>query len=240
MLKKITHKNGYAMLVILIAVVIIALLYMIDLTAMFGPRGTIDIYAQRPWFEEKRLLSEKDFPIKQTGKKGKVVIKDETVLAGAVQRDGENRGDVKITIDPNGKAYGHWNCAYQYPDSSYTIDANLAGNIDPNKIYEDKTGKNKQLLYLITKGKYQQIKTDIKTNNQWTSEEVIYVVGWIHPVRDKLSSMPDDRQRQPVSNGIRKDYAASGKLFLMTADGGNAEYDWQTGQIDLKNADKTK
>jgi len=64
MLKKITHKNGYAMLVILIAVVIIALLYMIDLTAMFGPRGTIDIYAERPWFEEKRLLSEKDFPIK--------------------------------------------------------------------------------------------------------------------------------------------------------------------------------
>jgi hypothetical protein len=29
-------------------------------------------------------------------------------------------------------------------------------------------------------------------------------------------------------------------LFLMTADGGNAEYDWQTGSTDLKNADKNK
>lgn len=239
MLRK-THKNGYALLVILIAIVILALLYMIDLTAMFGPRGKIDIYAERPWFEEKRLLSEKDFPIKQTGKKGKVVISEQTILSGTVRHENENRGDVKITIDPNGKACGQWSCVYQYPDSNYAISAELVGNIDPTKIYEDKTGTNKQLLYFITKGKCQQIKTDIKTNNQWTSEEVIYVVGWIHPVRDKLSSTPDDRQRQPVSNGTQKDYSANGKLFLMTADGGNDEYDWQTNQNDLKNAGKDK
>lgn len=199
------NKNGYALLVLLIGIAILAMLYMIDLTAMFRPAGKIDIYAERPWFEEKRLLSEKDFPIKQTGKKDKVVIKDQTVLAGIVQRKDENRGKIEITIDPNGRAYGHWGCAYQHPDSNYTISAEFAGNIDPTKTYEDKTGKNKQLLYFITKGKYQQVKTDKATASQWPSEETIYVVGW-----------------------ISKDYSAKGKLFLMTADGGNAEYDWQT------------
>ena len=205
------------MLVLLIGIVILALLYMIDLTAMFGPRGSIDIYAERPWFEGKRLLADKDFPILQTGKKGKVVIEEQTKLTGPVQRDNENRGNIEITIDPNGKAYGHWNCAYQYPDSSYTIDAKLAGNIDPTKHYEDKNGKNKQLLYFITKGNSRQIKTDTKTNSQWPSEEVIYVVGWIN-----------------------KDYSSKGKLFLMTEEGGNVEYDWQTAAADLKNADPNK
>jgi hypothetical protein len=217
MQNKANKKNGYALLILLLAIAIIAILYMIDLTAMFGPTGKIDIYAERPWFEEKRLLSEKDFPVKQTGKKGKVVIKDETTLAGIVHRKDENRGNIEMTIDPNGKAYGHWSCAYQYTDSNYTISAEFAGNIDPTKIYEDKTGKNKQLLYLITKGKYQQIKTDAATGNQWPSEETIYVVGW-----------------------IQKNNFAKGKLFLMTADGGNAEYDWQSGSADLKNADQNK
>lgn len=138
-------------------------------------------------------------------KKGKVVITEQTKLAGTVQRNNESRGNIEITIDPNGKAFGRWNCAYQYPDSSYTIDAYFAGNIDPTKIYEDKTGKNKQLLYFITKGKYKQTKTDIKTNNSWPSEEAIYVVGWIN-----------------------KNYSSKGKLFLMTSEGGKTEYDWQT------------
>jgi hypothetical protein len=190
---KRTSKNGFVLLLgILVVIVIIALLYMIDLTAMFGPTEKIDIYADRPWFEEQRLLPKQDFPVEQTGKKGKVVIKDETTLAGTVQRKGENRGDIKITIDPNGKAYGHWKCAYQYTDSSYTIAAQFAGNIDPTKTYQDKTGKNKQPLYFITKGKYQQTKTDAGTGSQWTNNEAIYVVGWVD-----------------------KDYSATGKLFLM-------------------------
>jgi len=217
MLKKTTNKNGYVFLVLLIAIAIIAILYMIDLTAMFGPTGKIDRYAERPWFEEKRLLDADKFPVKQTGRKGKVVIKDKTIFAGPVQRKDENRGDIEITIDPNGKAFGHWSCAYQYPDGNYTISAEFAGNIDPTKTYEDKTGTNKQPLYFITKGIYQQIKTDKATNNQWPSSETIYVVGW-----------------------IQKNYSARGKLFLMTADGGNADYGWQTGSIDLKNADKNK
>jgi hypothetical protein len=205
MFGSLSKRTGYALLILIIAIAILAILYMIDLTAMFGPTKKINPYAERPWFEEKRLLAEDKFPIKQTSKKEQVVIKDRTKLLGIVRHNNEDRGSIEITIDPNGRAYGHWKCSYQHPDSNYVISAEFVGNIDPTKIYEDKTGKNKQLLYFITKGKYQQIKIDTATAKSWPSEETAYVIGWID-----------------------KDFSAKGKLFLMTAEGGNIEYNWQT------------
>ncbi|MDD5134885.1 MAG: hypothetical protein PHP01_05695, partial [Phycisphaerae bacterium] len=57
--------------------------------------------------------------------------------------------------------------------------------------------------------KYKQIKTDKASKTQWTTEQPVYVVGW-----------------------IATDYSAKGKMFLMTdcdeETHGNAEYDWQT------------
>jgi hypothetical protein len=188
-------------------------MWMIDLTALFGPIDKNRMYEERPWFEEKRLLEKSDFPVKQTGKKGKVVIEDETILNGLVERKSEGRGNIEIVIEPNGLAKGHWQCAYEYPDSNYTITADFKGNIDPKKTFEDPKGTNKQLLYFITKGKYTELKSDTKTGNQWPSEDTIYVVGWIN-----------------------KDYSAKGKLFLMEGDvesHGNADYDWKT--VKLKN-----
>ena len=197
---------------LLIAILIIAILYMIDLTAMVGHMYKNRLYAERPWFEEQRLLAKNAFPVKQTGKGGQTIISNETILAGDVKQKEENRGQLEITIEPNGLAKGHWQCEYEYAQSktSYKIIAELAGNIDPTNKYEDTKGTNKKLLYFITKGIYKQIKTEAG-GTQWPSEETIYVVGWID-----------------------NDYSAKGKLFLMTPEGGNAEYDWQT------NADKNK
>ena len=215
------NNNGYALLILLLGIVIIAILYMVDLSAMFGlgKATNPDIYAERPWFEEQRLVGNDKLPIRQTGKKGKVVIRDKTVLNGQVALQSDNRGTVEITIDPNGKAYGHWQCAYEYTESAYTITADFAGNIDPTKIYKDKNGTNKKLLYFITKGKYEQIKTDKKTGKQLSTKQPIYVVGWID-----------------------KDYSAGGKLFLMAdsdpENHGNLEYDWQTIAGEIKDAGK--
>lgn len=229
---KIEKNQGYILIGLLVVAVIIVMLYMIDLTAMFGPIDKNRAYEERPWFEQQRLLGKNALPIKQTGKKGKTVISSQTILKGNVQRNDENRGNLEIVIEPNGLAAGRWQCEYEYTDSSYTISAQFKGNIDPTKTFENENGKNKQLLYLITKGKYEQIKTDKKTANQWPIKQTIYVVGWIYPVRDKASTTPDDRQRGSVSNGIDKDYSAKGKLFLMADDDeeshGNAEYDWQS------------
>jgi hypothetical protein len=210
-MQKIKNR-GAALIGLLIVILIIAILYLIDFTAMFGPIDKNRAYDERPWFEEQRLLDKEAFPVKQTGKKGKAVIKEKTVLSGQVSRKTEDRGNIEIIIEPNGMTKGHWQCAYGYTDSNYTVTADFKGNIDPAKTFEDPKGKNKQLLYFITKGIYQEIKSDAKTGNQWPSKSPIYVVGWID-----------------------KDYSAKGKLFLMTSgdeeNHGNAEYNWQMKQI---------
>jgi hypothetical protein len=212
--------RGSVLMGLLMVILIIAMLWLIDLTAMFGPMDKNRRFEERPWFEEKRLLEKDALPVKQTGKRGKVVIKDETILSGPVERKNEGRGNIEIVIEPNGLAKGHWQCAYKYPDSSYNISADFKGNIDPTKTFEDPKGTSKQLLYFITKGKYKQLKSDEKTGNQWPSEDIIYVVGWID-----------------------KDYSAKGKLFLMEGDvesHGNADYNWKTIKNEQQNADKNK
>jgi hypothetical protein len=197
------------MLIVLATFVIIAILFMMNMPGSMGIRRSnekIDMFAEQPWFEENRLLAENAFPVKQTGEDGKTVIEKTTILKGAIARKGENRGQIEITLSPNGKATGKISCQYEYTDSSYQIAAEFAGNIDPTKIFKNKDGKNKKLLYFITKGKYQQIKTDKAGKGSWTTNENVYVVGWIEP-----------------------DYSARGKVFFMTSeDNGNAEYDWQT------------
>ncbi len=204
-----TKNRGFVLIAIMTAVLIIVMLYMINMTSLFGPLDKNRAYEERPWFEEQRLLDKNAFPVIQTGKNGQVVINDQTILKGIVQRKDESRGELQIVIEPNGLATGHWQCAYEYTDSSYTISAQFKGNIDPTKTYQNEAGKNPQLLYLITKGKYEQIKTDKKTGNQWPLKQTIYVVGWLD-----------------------KDFSAKGKLFLMADDDqethGNAEYGWQT------------
>ena len=115
-MQKTNNKNGFVLLMVLATIVIIALLYMVDLSAIFGlgkGSGKIDYYAERPWFEENRLLAENAFPVKQTGKNGKVVIEKQTSLKGDVRRKDENTGQIEITISPDGKAAGNCTCQYE-------------------------------------------------------------------------------------------------------------------------------
>ncbi|MEN6385719.1 MAG: hypothetical protein ABFD79_11050 [Phycisphaerales bacterium] len=203
-----TKNQGSALIAILAVIVIVAMIYMIDLSAIFGPIDKNRAYEERPWFEEQRLVS--TFPVKQTGKGGKALILTQTILSAPVQRKNAERGKIEIAIEPNGLAKGHWQCSYQHTEdkSSYNITADFKGNIDPAKTYNDPNGSNKKLLYFITKGRYHQLKTDAD-GKQWPVEAPVYVVGWID-----------------------KDHSARGKIFLMSNDDpeshGNAEYDWQT------------
>jgi hypothetical protein len=212
------NKNhGYALVGLLVVIIIVAMIWMIDLSAMFGPIDKNRAYEERPWFEEQRLV--KTFPVRQTGKGDKALVLIETTLAGPVQRKDTNRGDIEIVIEPNGLAKGHWQCSYEYAEdkSSYKITADFKGNIDPTKTFYTPHSSNKKLLYFITKGRYDQLKTDAQ-GKQWPTEAPIYVVGW-----------------------IEKDHSAKGKIFLMSNDDteshGNAEYDWQTA---VKNAETNK
>lgn len=202
------QSNGYAALMgLLLVVLIIAVLYMTDLSAIFGPIDKNAAYSEKPWFEEKRLMPP---PIRQTGKGGKIIIKQQTILNAPVTRNSADRGNMQIVIEPNGLAKGHWQCSYEHPESnsSYTIIADFRGNIDPTKTYCDPNGWNKKLLYIIAKGKYRQVKTDAE-KKQWPLEAPVYVVGWLD-----------------------KDKSARGKIFLMSDNDpenhSNAEYSWKT------------
>jgi hypothetical protein len=210
------RQNGFVMIIVLATFVIIAILFMMNMPGSMGIQRSnekIDMFAEQPWFEENRLLGGNAFPVKQTGEGGKTVIEKITVLKGIIARKGENRGQIEITLSPDGKAAGNISCQYEYTDSSYQIGAEFAGNIDPTKIFKNKDGKNKKPLYFITKGKYTQIKTDKAGKGSWTTIKNVYVVGWVEP-----------------------DFSAKGKMFLMTSEGnenedyGNAEYDWQTAK----------
>ncbi|HBG26173.1 MAG: hypothetical protein A2Y10_13510 [Planctomycetes bacterium GWF2_41_51] len=205
-----SKNDGFAIVAVLIVILIGVMIYMVDFSAMFGHIDKNRAYEERPWFEEQRLVSKENLPVKQTGKGGKTLILNQKVLAGPVQRKDENRGEIEIIVEPNGLAKGHWQCEYDYEQGKihYTITANFEGNIDPTKNFTNPEGTNKKLLYFITKGKYKQIKTDEK-RVQWPTEAPVYVVGWID-----------------------KDYSAKGKIFLMSNEDkeshGNAEYDWKT------------
>jgi hypothetical protein len=203
-----TGKNGSVLVGLLVVIVLAMMIYMIDFSAMFGHIDENRAYEERPWFEEQRLTQH--FPVRQTGKGGKAIILLETTLAGPVQRSETPRGKIEITVEPNGLAMGKWQCSYEHSEdkSSYTITADFKGNIDPAKTFFLPHGSNKKLLYLITKGRYKQLKTDAD-GKVWPTEAPVYVVGWID-----------------------KDHSAKGKIFLMSNDDpeshGNAEYDWQT------------
>ena len=103
------HENGFVMIIVLATFVIIAILFMINMPGSFMHiRGNekIDMFAEQPWFEENRLLAGNAFPVKQTGEGGKTVIEKTTILKGTIARKGENRGQIEITISPDGKAAG--------------------------------------------------------------------------------------------------------------------------------------
>ncbi|MCD4830942.1 MAG: hypothetical protein K8R02_03925 [Anaerohalosphaeraceae bacterium] len=198
-------KHGFAALAILVVVAIIAILYMVDLTAIFGLDG-IDPYADRPWFQDDRLLKSEEFPVTQKGSGGKTVIKDNLVLEGQVSRKEVSRGKIKLEIASIGAVSGQWNCSYEYDDRSYAIEAEFSGNIDPKKTYVSADGKNKKLLYFITKGQYKQLKTSKSDGTVSQISQTIYVTGWID-----------------------NDHSAFGKVFVMTDEKEHSQYQWTTG-----------
>ena len=202
---------GFVALAIVVVIAIIAILYMVQFGGVMGidADSGFDKYSPQPWFHQDRLLRAEDFPIAQTGSGGKTVVEGNLLLAGTVTREDTDRGMISLTIDSAGAVKGKLQCRYSYPGSSYSIDAQFKGNIDPTIIYKDADGKHKEPLYLIAKGKYQQIKTNTKTGTATTYTETVYVVGW-----------------------IENDFSTFGSVFLMTGDDekSNTEYKWAAEQ----------
>jgi hypothetical protein len=202
--------RGFALLIVLMAVVILLLLYFADLSIFTtGPlpqrkhRGA-GTNEPMPWEEESRLVAAGQTP--QGPNPGQPAITKAVSLTGPVTFEGEPRGQIVLNLRPNGYVDGRWQCRYSYRKSHYGIQAEFVGNIDPSKTYIDRDGQPVgSKLFFITKGRYTQTSEQADADSGFSSEGTVYVTGWVEP-----------------------NFSASGQITITTDKSWYASYPWST------------
>lgn len=204
MIASLKRKNGFAILIVLVAVAIVMILYMVDMTAIFGP-GTSTGPRERPLWEDENRIVGPDVFIKLP-KAPQPLLDDPVSVIGMVTRNDSYRGNIAVEFNAIGEVAGNWQASYQHDNKRYTFEAEFSGNIDVSKTYsvDNKTDKSK--LYFITKGQYTQTVLNEKTEDIVATEGIIYVAGWLEP-----------------------DYSAHGKIAITDEEKDfSAEYLWQS------------
>ena len=135
-------------------------------------------------------------------------IKDGLRYVAEVYEGNERRGDVSLIIRSDGDAVAIWTGDVRIGRKRYGVVRGegadkkniFFGNIAPLKIYEDKDGRDKRKLYVITEGFFH-----LQGSSAYESlTGPAYVTGW-----------------------IAKNYEAEGKLSIpLFVDGGMAIFDW--------------
>jgi hypothetical protein len=147
-------RNGYALLLMLLFVVIVGcFLYVGNPALLFQKETQKDPSGELlPWKEENRLVA--------NGHPVKMPSSAQPPLAGMIgyksypKENDEDRGEILVLIDTDGKVKGNWSGDFREgSDISYSV---LAGsfncNIDPSKVYLDASGQDPSKLYFIAKG----------------------------------------------------------------------------------------
>ena len=197
-------QNGFVVLIVLVAIAIVAILYMVNMTAIFGLKPGMGPSEKPLWQEEHRIVGPEVFI--KLPKAPKPLLDNPVSITGQVTRKDSYRGEITIEFNHIGEVAGNWKGSYLHDYEQYTFDAEFAGNIDVSKTYSAKEKKDKSKLYFITKGNYTQTVLNKRTENVSTTEGVIYTAGWLNP-----------------------DYSADGKLQITTEDKDfSAEYLWQS------------
>lgn len=194
-------RNGYALLIVLIAAAILLLLFATQMKTLFVPRGVKRATGieQRPWLLEELLV-----PAGETIKaprSPKPTLEASFVLGADVQRDGIERGTAEIAFEPDGRIRAVWETEYVSNENTHAITAEMSGNVSVKQTYEGPDGADKSRLFLIGKGTYQKTTTGADGDE----EGVAWLVGWLRP-----------------------DYSAVGHITLTTNRKWAAVYDWTT------------
>ena len=185
-MKRHSKHRGFAILMVLVVVVIIMLLYFVQMDALFGPHLPTQPVGieQRPWLLKELLVAEGE-EIKMP-RSPKIELNEPFETAASVSRDGQKRGDVKVTFDTDGRMISTWDCAYIHGDRNFTINAQMTGNIDSKQTFENAQGnKDKTKLFFIAKGTYTKTTTDPQTGTN-SESGTAYCLGWLNP--DKTTS----------------------------------------------------
>jgi len=183
------RSGGVVVLLLLVAIAILAILYVIQMDAFFGPvaPGGRTPAEHRPWLEEDRIVPS-DKLIKPP-QPPKPAINEPLILNAQVHLDGSDRGTATLKFAVSGEVSGTWYCEYSHDDRDYRFDASFAGNIDVTKTYLEEEvadesspseGLDESRLYFITKGTYKQTAYSVEAGTETSEEGLIYVTGWLH------------------------------------------------------------
>ncbi len=189
------HKTGSAMLIVLLAVAIVAMLYMVNIQAIFGPTRSAAPTGieQRPWLLEELLVAEGESV--RLPKSPKPTLNAPIALTGEVRRNDEPRGTVRITLDTDGRVQAKWEAAYTHAPKQYTLTAEATGNIDVKTTYKDADGSDRRRLFFIAQGPYRLLTDDPQTGR---TEETgtAWLLGYLRPDgrADGTWTLTTDRQ----------------------------------------------
>lgn len=180
MLSSKTKHNGFAILIVLVAVAILMLLYFVQIDTFFGPRlpkqpAGIE---NHPWVLEDLLIPAGE-TVKLPGSPKLQLDKPVTVTA-PVSRNGTNRGDVTIDFDIEGRINVKWDGSYEQAGLNYTVNAEMDGNIHSKRTYQDENGKDKSRLFFIARGRYSKMPL-IEAPGAGAESGTAWTIGWILP-----------------------------------------------------------
>ena len=173
------NRPGAAVLMLLIAIVILALLYFLNVSAIFRPSRMPKPARpeNRPWLEEHRIVTPEviiDLP-----ETPKPELNEDFSITARVTLDGQDRGQLDLDFDTHGRVSGLWESSFAQENRHTTFKAQSEGNIDISKTYIENERQNPSLLYFITKGAYAETVENTKTEQVTTSTGTIYVTGYL-------------------------------------------------------------
>jgi len=199
------YGHGYVLLLVLAAIAILAILYVIQMEAFFGPvaPGRRTAAEHRPWLEEDRIVPG-DKLIKPP-RPPKPMIDEPLTLRTRVQMSESARGTATFEFAVSGEVKGTWYSEYSNKARDYTMEAAFAGNIDTSKTYSEGETTDESRLYFITKGAYKQMAYNVETGTKTLDEGLVYVTGWLNT-----------------------DYSVSGLITITTDKTWSASYEFET------------
>ena len=192
---KYKKQNGFAILIVLVAVVILMLLYFVQIDTLFGPGLPSEPAGieEHPWVLEELLIAE-DQPVKPP-RSPKPELNEPFSVAAAVVRNGADRGTVTIAFGTDGRIRAAWDCVYRQSEIDYRVNAETRGNIHTKRTYQDDNGKDKSRLFFIAKGRYTKIPLE-STESIGGEKGQCWLIGWIGPDRSVRGHLTLTQNRQ--------------------------------------------
>jgi len=178
-----SRQNGFAILIVLIAVVIVMLLYFVQMNTLFNPADVPfepKEMEERPWTLTDMLVP--DGEAVKLPRSPKPTLDQRLALTAAVSREQAPRGTLRVAFETTGRIAAEWRYDFEKSQRPYRIAADLSGNINVKQTYRDEAGKDKSRLFFIAKGRYTKAPAD-GTAAADSEKGECWLIGWIGPDR---------------------------------------------------------